>query len=290
MSGETRTARHVGTVHFCPHLAPTSILNGSAVPPGTYSSAVRPPEQAEGVHDPCVTTDLNTLLTALYVKIDDEIGQVRCSGRPPLLSDSELVCLAVAQALLGFHSEARWLRYARKHLTGMFPHLPQRPGYHKRLKAALPLLKRMIRELAMDSDFWTDTVWIAVSILRIATEEAFAPPELIAMWRVVCMHAATVRAQRYEAMKPIRRKPSEYLRENVWVTTSGVAWARRSCSAARRSALTACCTPWITRTSTSRRRLRRTRTCRSPRKRKPVSSRRTLSASSGSSFACRLVS
>jgi hypothetical protein len=35
-------------------------------------------------------------------------------------------------------------------------YLPQRPGYHKRLKAALPLLKRMIRELAMDSDFWTD--------------------------------------------------------------------------------------------------------------------------------------
>jgi 2,3-dihydroxybenzoate decarboxylase len=39
------------------------------------------------------------------------------------------------------------------------------------------------------------------------------------------MHAATVRAQRYEAMKPIKRKPSEYLRENVWVTTSGMAWA-----------------------------------------------------------------
>jgi hypothetical protein len=72
-----------------------------------------------------VTTDLNTLLTALYVKIDDEIGGARCSGRPP--------------------------------------YLPQRPGYHKRLKAALPLLKRMIRELAMDSDFWTDTVWIADS-------------------------------------------------------------------------------------------------------------------------------
>jgi hypothetical protein len=110
-----------------------------------------------------VTTDLNTLLTALYVKIDDEIGGTRCLGRPPLLSDSELVCLAVAQALLGYHSEARWLRYANKHLTGMFPYLPQRPGYHKRLKAALPLLKRMIRELAMDSDFWADTVWIADS-------------------------------------------------------------------------------------------------------------------------------
>ena len=39
-------------------------------------------------------------------------------GTPPLLGDSELVCLAVAQALLGFHSEARWLRYANKHLFG----------------------------------------------------------------------------------------------------------------------------------------------------------------------------
>jgi hypothetical protein len=110
-----------------------------------------------------VTTDLNALLTALYVKINDEIGGTRWLGRPPLLSDSELVCLAVAQALLGYHSEARWLRYAHKHLRGMFPYLPQRAGYNKRLRAALPLVKRMIRELARDSDFWTDGVWITDS-------------------------------------------------------------------------------------------------------------------------------
>ncbi|MEV5431744.1 IS982 family transposase [Streptomyces sp. NPDC052701] len=110
-----------------------------------------------------MTNDLDTLLTGLYVKIDDEIGGTRWLGRLPLLSDSELVCLAVAQALLGYHSEARWLRYARKHLSGMFPYLPQRAGYNKRLRAALPLVKRIIRELARDSDFWTDTVWIADS-------------------------------------------------------------------------------------------------------------------------------
>jgi hypothetical protein len=110
-----------------------------------------------------VTTDLNTLLTALYVKIDDEIGGTRCIGRPPLLSDSELVCLAVAQALLGYHSESRWLRYANKHLTGMFPYLPQRAGYNKRLRSALGLVKRLIRELAMDSDFWFDNHWITDS-------------------------------------------------------------------------------------------------------------------------------
>ncbi|MFC5188116.1 IS982 family transposase [Actinomadura harenae] len=109
------------------------------------------------------TEELNTLLTALYVKIDDEIGTKRWLGRPPLLTDSELVTLAVAQAMLGFTSEARWLRFARGHLAGMFPYLPQRPGYNKRLRAALPLVKRVIRLLARDTDFWLDNVWIADS-------------------------------------------------------------------------------------------------------------------------------
>ncbi|XHM61980.1 transposase [Streptomyces iranensis] len=40
-------------------------------------------------------------------------------GCPPQLSDAELVTLAVAQALLGFRSEARWLRFARKNLAEM---------------------------------------------------------------------------------------------------------------------------------------------------------------------------
>ena len=34
-------------------------------------------------------------------------------GIGPKLSDAELVTLAVMQALLGFTSEARWLRHAR---------------------------------------------------------------------------------------------------------------------------------------------------------------------------------
>lgn len=84
-------------------------------------------------------------------------------GRPPRLSDSELICLAVAQAVLGFHSEARWLRFARKRLSGMFPYLPQQSGYNKRLRSALPLVKRIIRELATDTAFWFDDVWITDS-------------------------------------------------------------------------------------------------------------------------------
>ncbi|MFF4486249.1 IS982 family transposase [Streptomyces sp. NPDC001544] len=110
-----------------------------------------------------MTTDLNTLLTALYVKIDDEIGGTRGIGRPPRIGNSELICLAVAQSIPGFRSEARWLRFAHAHLGSMFPYLPQRPGYNKRLRAALPLVKRVIRLLATDTAFWFDNVWIADS-------------------------------------------------------------------------------------------------------------------------------
>ena len=64
-----------------------------------------------------MTTDLDTLLTALYVEIDDHVigSGRRGPGRPKRLSDAELVCLAVAQVLLGARSEHHWLRicYAR---------------------------------------------------------------------------------------------------------------------------------------------------------------------------------
>lgn len=111
-----------------------------------------------------MTTELNTLITALYVKIDDEWGAVaRPPGRPAKLSHSELLCLAVMQALLGFHCEARWLRHLRAHYRHLFPFIPQDSGYNKRLRAALPQIKRVIRMLAKDTDFWHDTVWIADS-------------------------------------------------------------------------------------------------------------------------------
>ena len=104
--------------------------------------------------------DLDTLLTALYVKIDDLLAGRRRIGRPPRFTDAELVTVAVAQAVLQVPSERRWLRIIDRFLAGMFPHLPQQPGYNKRLRAALPLLKTAMRELATDSDFWHDDVWI----------------------------------------------------------------------------------------------------------------------------------
>jgi hypothetical protein len=57
-----------------------------------------------------VTTDLDTLATALYARTDDllkespQLAPVRPGvGIGPKLSDAELVTLAVMQALLGFY-------------------------------------------------------------------------------------------------------------------------------------------------------------------------------------------
>ena len=90
-----------------------------------------------------MTKELEALLTELYVLIDDHVVPPRHGrGRRPELSDSELLCLAVAQMLLGFHSERRWVRHAQRSadLRKMFPYMPQQPGYHKRLKASRGLL------------------------------------------------------------------------------------------------------------------------------------------------------
>ena len=48
-------------------------------------------------------------------------------------------------------------------LPGAFPYLPGQSGYNKRLRGALPLLKRLIRALAADTDLWADPVWVVDS-------------------------------------------------------------------------------------------------------------------------------
>ncbi|MEQ4207922.1 IS982 family transposase [Actinopolymorpha sp. B9G3] len=110
-----------------------------------------------------MSKELNTLLTALYVLIDLHVVPPRVGrGRQPELSDAELITLAVAQALLGFGSERRWIRHIRgsAQWRAMFPYLPEQPGYHRRLKAAEPLLCKAIAVLAQQCPSWFDDVWM----------------------------------------------------------------------------------------------------------------------------------
>lgn len=109
-----------------------------------------------------MTNNLDALLAALYVDLDDRVlpalgwSRDHRPGRKPTLTDPELVCLAVAQHLLGIASERRWIRYARAHLTGLFPYLPNQSGYGKRLRAHGGLLAAVITELARDTASWHD--------------------------------------------------------------------------------------------------------------------------------------
>jgi hypothetical protein len=117
-----------------------------------------------------VKTELESLATALYVKTDDllKASPHLAPWRPtvgiaPQLTDAELVTLAMMQAILGFTSEAKWLRHAHSHLRHLFPYLPKQPGYNKRLRKAAELLRRVTRLLAIDTSVWNDDVWITDS-------------------------------------------------------------------------------------------------------------------------------
>jgi len=117
-----------------------------------------------------VENDIETLATALYVKIDDmlrdwpDLAPVRpAAGTPLTLSDAELLTMAVMSALLGFTSERRWLRYVDKELAGMFPRTIGQSGWNKRVRKAFFLFIRVIRMLAMDTSLWSDDVWVVDS-------------------------------------------------------------------------------------------------------------------------------
>jgi hypothetical protein len=117
-----------------------------------------------------VTNDIDTLATALYVRADDLLKQYPdlAPWRPkiglqPQLSDAELVTLAVMQALLGYTSESRWVRYAHAHLGHLFHYLPGQSGYNRRLRAAAALITTLIRLLGANTSLWSDDVWVADS-------------------------------------------------------------------------------------------------------------------------------
>ena len=62
----------------------------------------------------------------------------------------------MAQVLLGARSEHHWLRMCYARLGHLFPYLPKQPGYHKRLKAAAPLICKTMQAMAVVCPSWED--------------------------------------------------------------------------------------------------------------------------------------
>ncbi len=114
--------------------------------------------------------DLDTLVTALYVRTDDLLADNPdwAPRRPkvgiaPKLSDAELVTLAVISALLGHESERGFVRFAREHLRPWFPYLPDHDGYNKRLRRSAEMIGHVTAALARDCPDWHDDVWLVDS-------------------------------------------------------------------------------------------------------------------------------
>src|SRR5215208_2426589 len=125
-------------------------------------------EDAEvgGVHAPstleaALPAALDVLATALYVCIDDFVGPRHAGrGRPPKLTDSELICLAVCQVLLGIPNDRQFLALARWRLGHLFPQLIDQSNYNRRLRALAPEVGRCINYLAYVSPSFCDRLWL----------------------------------------------------------------------------------------------------------------------------------
>jgi hypothetical protein len=92
-------------------------------------------------------TDLEALVVAGYVFADEYAVPAR-PGRPALVSDAELVALAVAQAAIGISSDRQFLGLIGRVLPGWFPHLPDQSQYNRRLRSLIWLISIVQQRLA----------------------------------------------------------------------------------------------------------------------------------------------
>jgi hypothetical protein len=81
-----------------------------------------------------MTLDLEALVVAAYI-FAHEYAVPFAYGRPPLVTDAEVVSLVVAQAAMGISSDPRFLGLVSHGLPGWFPHLPDQSQYNRRLRS-----------------------------------------------------------------------------------------------------------------------------------------------------------
>lgn len=98
--------------------------------------------------------DLDSFLVSLYVPIDDWWREHHSSpappspGRPALLSDSEVLTLAVLSQWPRWRSERDFWRFAWAHLREYFPTLCSQSQFNRRIRALEPELRALQRAFA----------------------------------------------------------------------------------------------------------------------------------------------
>ncbi len=97
--------------------------------------------------------DLESFLVCLYVLVDDWWQEhhpptARRAGRPAVLSDSEVLALAILSQWSRFRSERDFWRFADAHLREYFPNLLSQGQLNRRIRALEPELRTLQRNLA----------------------------------------------------------------------------------------------------------------------------------------------
>jgi DDE family transposase len=105
-----------------------------------------------------VHADLDALVSALYVRVDDLLPKRQGPGRPPRITDAELIALAVAQMFLAVPNDRKFLAFARWRLGHLFPYLPKQPGYNKRMRALAPTIANVLMQMAVASPSFCDNL------------------------------------------------------------------------------------------------------------------------------------
>jgi hypothetical protein len=131
--------------------------------------------------------DLDSFLISLYVLIEDwwkaapYFSDAPKVGRPSLISDPEILALAVLAQWPRFRSERDFWRFAQAHLRDYFPTLPSQSQFNRRMRSLQgqmsALQEHLARELSGGSELYhiLDTTLIpAVVRVRACRKGLFA--------------------------------------------------------------------------------------------------------------------
>jgi hypothetical protein len=99
--------------------------------------------------------DLDSFLVSLYVLVEDwwkldHASQPPKTGRPALLSDPEVITLAIFAQWPRFRSERDFWRFASSRLRSYFPMLCSQGQLNRRIRALEPELRELQRAFAQE--------------------------------------------------------------------------------------------------------------------------------------------
>ena len=93
------------------------------------------------------------MLVSLFVLVDDwwesaHPPSARKPGRPPSLSEAEVLTLAIVAQWPRWRSERDFFRFADAHLRGYFPNLVSYGQLNRRIRALEPEIRPLQREMS----------------------------------------------------------------------------------------------------------------------------------------------